>query len=280
MDIPSDQTTNAPVAQNTITRIISTMIALPVIFLGLYLGGWLFTLLIALVILVAALELTTIMHAGKTGTITVLSLVYVLATGLSFAYIGGAVWLLIALGGAVVVLALEMALPLFVQRDIGRSVVLTLLLFALGHVAGFAMALRNDDAGILWWLLILFATFAADTLAFAGGRAYGRTPLLPEWSPKKTLEGTFTGVVGAIVLGMAALFLYRLVYPPLVLIVVVAPLFAVVGDLLESKFKRVYHVKDSSIKGLNVVPGHGGMLDRIDSLSFVVVFVYVATLLL
>jgi phosphatidate cytidylyltransferase len=280
MDVSSNRTTPQGVPQNTVTRIISTMIALPIIFFTLYTGGWLFTLLIALVILVAALELTTIMHEGKTGIITFVSVAYVLATGLSYAYVGGVVWLLIAFGGAGVVFILDLLMPLLERREISRTAVLTVLLFALGHVAGFAMALRNDYAGIFWWLLILFATFAADTLAFAGGRTYGKTPLLPEWSPKKTLEGTITGVVGAIVLGMGALFLFRLVYPPLIFIVVVAPLFAVVGDLMESKFKRIYHVKDSSVMGLNVVPGHGGMLDRIDSLSFVVVFVYLALLFL
>jgi phosphatidate cytidylyltransferase len=264
MDVSSNRTTPQGVPQNTVTRIISTMIALPIIFFTLYTGGWLFTLLIALVILVAALELTTIMHEGKTGIITFVSVAYVLATGLSYAYVGGAVWLLIAFGGAGVVFTLDLLMPLLERREISRTAVLTVLLFALGHVAGFAMALRNDYAGIFWWLLILF----------------GKTPLLPEWSPKKTLEGTITGVVGAIVLGMGALFLFRLVYPPLIFIVLVAPLFAVVGDLMESKFKRIYHVKDSSVMGLNVVPGHGGMLDRIDSLSFVVVFVYLALLFL
>lgn len=267
------------IERNTIIRILSTAIGLPIIFVGLYSGGVLFTLLILMVMAVAAVELTTIIHEHKIGVVTFTALVYVLAVSLSFAYSSTVVWLGIVTAGGLIILVAELWKPLFGQQDVRRSLMLVGLLVGLGHVGGFAIILRERPDGLFWWLLILIATFATDTLAFAGGRTYGKTPLLPDWSPKKTVEGTLTGIVGAILIGMAALFVYRLMFPSLMLIAAGAPIFAVLGDLLESKFKRVYHAKDSSVKGLNPVPGHGGILDRIDSLSFVVIFVYLILLL-
>jgi phosphatidate cytidylyltransferase len=276
----SERQTAQVVAPNTIIRILSTVVALPVIFAALYAGGWWFTVLILAVILVATLELTTIIHEGKIGIMTYVSLAYVVAVALSFAYGSQTLWLTITILGALGVFVAELWQPLLGRRDVQRTLVLVTLVVVLGHVAGFAIALRLRPDGLFWWLLVLIATFGADTLAFAGGRTYGRTPLLPEWSPKKTVEGTVTGVVGAAMIGMGALMLYRLVYLPTVLIVMTAPFFAVIGDLLESKFKRIYHVKDSFVRGLNIVPGHGGMLDRIDSLSLVLIFTYLALQLL
>ena len=134
-----------------------------------------------------------------------------------------------------------------------------------------------DGAGVsvgLWWLfLAILAVYAADTAAYCVGRLFGRHRMAPGVSPGKTWEGAAGGLAGAII---AATLLG--VLTPLGLQVWQAALTGVIlgvvspaGDLLESKVKRWAGVKDSG----RIFPGHGGMLDRLDSLlpSFIVVYV-------
>ena len=128
-----------------------------------------------------------------------------------------------------------------------------------------------------WWLLMAILTvYAADTGAYAVGRVLGRHRMAPNISPGKTWEGTAGGlvfaVVAAVVLGL--LFPVRLEIWHLAMIGVILGAVSPIGDLLESKLKRLADAKDSG----NLFPGHGGMLDRLDSLlpSLIVVYILVA----
>ncbi len=116
---------------------------------------------------------------------------------------------------------------------------------------------------LIWFLL--FCTWASDTFAYFGGSKFGKHKIVPHISPNKTLEGFIAGFVGTIVTG----FVYAvLVGLPTTFCVVLAALIGVVapvGDLFESKLKRVSGIKDSG----QLLPGHGGVLDRFDSLLFV-----------
>lgn len=122
---------------------------------------------------------------------------------------------------------------------------------------------------LLW--TVMFATWASDTFAYFGGRAFGKTKLLPKVSPKKTREGALCGFVGCI----ATVWLLGNVwlgYPllPILLLGIGIGIFAPLGDLVESILKRSCAIKDSG----NFFPGHGGVLDRCDSLIFSVPFAY------
>lgn len=122
--------------------------------------------------------------------------------------------------------------------------------------------LHNDGAG--WLLLALAIVWATDTGAYFAGRALGRHKLSPRISPNKTVEGLLGGLVAgvAVALGGAALLGER--GPELALVALVATLmvlFSVVGDLFESMLKRHVGAKDSG----TLIPGHGGLLDRLDS---------------
>jgi phosphatidate cytidylyltransferase len=129
------------------------------------------------------------------------------------------------------------------------------------------MALIHIDShwnrGAQWTLFVLALSFAADTGAFFVGRQFGRLPLAPLVSPKKTWEGVIGGMLlalaagafGAVWFGQAALR-----FVPLCL---AAAAFSVVGDLTESMLKRHVHLKDSG----RLFPGHGGVLDRVDSVT-------------
>ncbi|HEX2078741.1 MAG TPA: phosphatidate cytidylyltransferase [Longimicrobium sp.] len=150
--------------------------------------------------------------------------------------------------------------------------------FGAGYAAlgAFALFLRHlpgvDDAG--HGAALLFApvllTWASDTFAYFGGRAFGRRKLIPRVSPGKTVEGALSGLVGSVAIGAGyALFLARFDgYVPGVLegavLGLVVSVTGQLGDLVESLWKRDVDVKDSG----TLLPGHGGALDRFDSLLF------------
>lgn len=115
-----------------------------------------------------------------------------------------------------------------------------------------------------WVLFTLALVWAADTGAFFAGRWFGRLPLAPRVSPKKTWEGVFGGILAsALVAWVAARYIFVLEVWPFVVTCVAVAAVSVVGDLTESMLKRAVGLKDSG----SVFPGHGGMLDRIDSVT-------------
>ncbi|MFC1940109.1 phosphatidate cytidylyltransferase [Chloroflexota bacterium] len=147
----------------------------------------------------------------------------------------------------------------------------------IGWLLGYLVALRDLDTNRTWqsWVfLALFATFASDTAALFTGRAIGRHRLAPRISPGKTWEGTVGGVVAAIIVSLLFTlptpFLLTLSWQQAVLLGLLASIFGQLGDLVESLLKRSMGVKDSS----KLVPGHGGFLDRMDSVVFAGVVVY------
>jgi len=116
----------------------------------------------------------------------------------------------------------------------------------------------------LWVLFTLALVWAADTGAFFAGRWFGRVPLAPRVSPKKTWEGVFGGIVAsALVAWFCARYVFSVEVWPFVVTCVAVAALSVVGDLTESMLKRAVGLKDSG----SVFPGHGGMLDRIDSVT-------------
>jgi phosphatidate cytidylyltransferase len=117
---------------------------------------------------------------------------------------------------------------------------------------------------LLGGLLIL--NFMVDTAAFFTGKRFGKTKLWEAVSPKKTVEGALGGVVASVI--CAALYWHNLLTPVsvgMVLFFIFLACCAQIGDLVQSKLKRQFHIKDSS----SLIPGHGGVYDRIDSLLFV-----------
>jgi phosphatidate cytidylyltransferase len=147
---------------------------------------------------------------------------------------------------------------------------------AYGGLGLYSIAgLRAQSQGLGWVIAALTVTWANDTLAYFAGRLFGRHKLYPEVSPNKTWEGFAGGLVGSVL----GLFVARAVYvsalTPLDCVVLgtLGGVLGPLGDLSESMLKRAYGVKDSS----RLIPGHGGVLDRIDALLFngPLVYVYV-----
>lgn len=121
--------------------------------------------------------------------------------------------------------------------------------------------LRWTDNG--WWLfLAIVATSAYDTMAFLIGRTFGKHKITPKISPKKTWEGTIGGFIGSIpVAGVIGYYFLSLDFFQIMLFGILTGILAFFGDLLVSLYKRYLGVKDMGI----LIPGHGGLLDRIDS---------------
>lgn len=135
---------------------------------------------------------------------------------------------------------------------------------------GFSSVLmiRFIDDGLLYISILFTAIWACDICALYGGKAFGKTPF-SSLSPNKTLEGTLTGMAAASISIGLICYLLHVSYWMIPLGAIIA-LLGQFGDLYESLIKRSYNVKDSS----NLLPGHGGILDRFDSTLFVFPMAY------
>ncbi|MCL6585715.1 MAG: phosphatidate cytidylyltransferase [Anoxybacillus sp.] len=131
---------------------------------------------------------------------------------------------------------------------------------------GFHYFMETRLAGLSLMFYALFIIWATDTGAYFTGRAFGRRKLWPEISPNKTVEGSIGGTVCALIVALIyQWFTDSFASVPLLLVMtLVLSVVGQMGDLVESAFKRHYGVKDSG----NLLPGHGGILDRFDSLLF------------
>jgi phosphatidate cytidylyltransferase len=123
---------------------------------------------------------------------------------------------------------------------------------------------REPSAGPLWTLFVLMLIWVADVSAYFAGRRFGQHKLAPRISPGKTREGVYGALVGTALFAGVAGWLIEPVpvgHALLIVLATVTVLFSIVGDLFESLIKRQSNLKDSG----SLLPGHGGMLDRIDS---------------
>ncbi len=136
----------------------------------------------------------------------------------------------------------------------------------------FIWVRRIPESGPNWVTFILASVMAGDAGGYFGGRAFGKRKLWPAVSPKKTVEGSISSFVASIGFGLitARLTLPQLGWVEVVLVAAVVNVLAQLGDLLESMLKRAHHATDSGW----IFPGHGGVLDRTDSLVLPVVFIY------
>ncbi len=148
-----------------------------------------------------------------------------------------------------------------------RPFSLFILLFGvlyIGYTLGHFLWLRNQQDGALWVFFVLLVTWAGDAAAYYTGKMWGSRPLAPQLSPNKTREGLLGGLIAAPIMAwIGHLWFFPIVTPLDCLILgILLTGLGVLGDLSESALKRHAGVKDSS----SLIPGHGGMFDRIDSL--------------
>jgi phosphatidate cytidylyltransferase len=147
----------------------------------------------------------------------------------------------------------------------------------IGWMLSYWVELRSLEVGkeLVFWAM--FTTFTSDTSAFFVGKAWGKHALAPSISPSKTWEGAVGGLLASIIASLILRTIFQLPfsYWQIALLGCVISLFAQLGDLVESLLKRNTGVKDAG----KIIPGHGGILDRIDSLIFTGVIVYYCVVL-
>jgi len=156
-----------------------------------------------------------------------------------------------------------------VTRGTGQQAILgAFSMLYIGMPLGLLAALNIGRHGWRATVLLIATVVVSDSMQFYTGRTFGRHPLAPAISPKKTVEGAIGGAIaGTLFMALAG----PIVFPehsPMLLAVLgfVMVLLGILGDLFESRLKREANVKDSS----SLIPGHGGVLDRIDALLFVI----------
>ncbi len=155
---------------------------------------------------------------------------------------------------------------------LGEMFARLLPVFYLGLLASYIILL--DKISELGGLLLIFAfvvTWTIDTFAYFGGKSFGKHKLSPVLSPGKTREGFVFGLLGAVLAGILCKMTFLdLEWSKVIVMSIVSGLIGQIGDLFESAIKRHCKVKDSS----NILPGHGGILDRFDSFLFTMPVIY------
>jgi phosphatidate cytidylyltransferase len=149
--------------------------------------------------------------------------------------------------------------PSALLRDLGAGV---FILVYIGFMASFTVLLTAQDGGQFWTLAFLIVVVSVDTGAYASGLTFGKHPMAPVISPKKTWEGFAGSVAAALIAGiLLAIFMLQQPWWVGVILALVMVITATMGDLAESLIKRDLGIKDIS----TWLPGHGGFLDRVDS---------------
>lgn len=248
-------------------RLLTSLVLAPLIVAALLVGGGLWALVGLVFALIGLEEFYTVCSAHHRAAAPWVGL----ASGALL--IGGFYWANAALALGALVGALLVSLIMW--RDLRAAFMTAAGVAYVAAPLGMLIALRAGDNGV-WWVITLFCVSAGtDTFAYFGGRLWGRRKLAPSISPSKTVEGAVIGALGGFALSLAALWVGGNFSAAAVVMMAFGPSVAIIGDLFESAFKRHYHVKDSHLAHLNLLPGHGGVLDRIDSALFIAVYGYV-----
>ncbi|AKU91363.1 phosphatidate cytidylyltransferase [Vulgatibacter incomptus] len=265
--------------RNLVLRVASALLLLPIVLGLLWLGGIAAILLVVFAIVMVASEFYKMAGVRASHPAAILGLV----ASASLAWIGASIdtrWPG-ALGVLVLVPLASVALyTLFppdgdLRKAAASSGFVALMPGYAGLGLGAVVALRAmpGHAGITWTLVAIGVTWANDTGAYFAGRLFGRHKLYPLISPNKTWEGFVGGMASSVLICFLIKWIYAvevLHFWDCVIVGVVGGVLGPLGDLSESMLKRAFGVKDSG----RIMPGHGGIFDRVDALMFVAPWVF------
>jgi phosphatidate cytidylyltransferase len=262
------------------SRVLTAAVGLPAIILAILLGPAPFAIFLAVVSAGCTVELAGLFSAERRGPASLVATLWAAALATRFlTSLGDAPGLLITLPLVVLLLLL---LPAGARRQPFSSWSWSIAAaFYAGWLVGHWGGLYTLESGVSLVLFGLLTTFGYDTTAYFAGRALGRHKLAPSLSSGKTWEGVAGGFLGAVAIALGAYLLLPHVLGPLpfgmaatALAAVLIAVTAQVGDLVESALKRSAGVKDAG----RLLPGHGGMLDRFDSVLLTGTVLYYVSL--
>ena len=260
-----------------IGRLITAAVGIPVLALIVWGGGPVFTVAVAALAAIGAFEVCEMGHKRGLSPSRYFAAILAAALALSHFLLADQ-WstpeylpvLAISVGLAAV--ALIFLFPLGGNLRV-RKVGITLgAIVYPGALLAHAPLLRGTEQGLEWVIFLLAVTFSTDTAAYIVGKAIGKRPLAPTVSPNKTWEGAIAGLFGALTAAVVAAWALKLdaAVPAIVILGALMGVVGQAGDLFESKLKRLADVKESGW----LLPGHGGVLDRLDSIVFNLALVY------
>ena len=261
-----------------VKRWITSIVVLPLLFLLIYRGGaMLFAGFIGVISILAIWEYLHIVFPDRErpwAPHSIPSLAFVFGPVMVWAAYQHYPQVILGVFGLNLILSAVLSFPQFksspsVVDSIFKQV---LLLIYIPVFLSYLVVIRSGPTGVVWIFFLLSIVFSGDTGAYYAGTYWGRHKLCPAVSPGKTWEGSIGGIAVNIGVGslFKQLFLPELPWGYSLLLFVVVGIAGQVGDLFESLLKRVGNMKDSG----SILPGHGGILDRIDALLFAAPVIY------
>jgi phosphatidate cytidylyltransferase len=271
--------------RNLALRVASALLLFPLLVAVTWIGGFPFAILLACAAALGAFELVSMFDEVGAPELFGVAVAGLLPVATWFAATHSArgypaiVPALVAVG-AVALLTMNLFRPGPIEHAPRRAGISVLSWMYTGLLISTAAGLRVRF-GFVWLMLAFVVSWLNDILAYFAGRFFGKTPLYPRVSPKKTWEGFAGGMAGSILGALGTKIVFRWLPCPAgeefllswmgcVGVGIGAGVLGPIGDLAESMFKRAAGKKDSG----RLIPGHGGLLDRIDALLFVLPWVY------
>ena len=237
------------------TRVLSALVLAPVVLAAVWLGGWVFRALIAVGAVLSAAEWVNLVPNSRKTPALLLS-----AGGVLLALV---VQIVAGPLPAMVVAVIAAIAVALVGSGADRWLLGAGVIYVAAGIAGLMWLRDQPDVGLSLFLFTMLAVWATDVGAYAAGRTIGGPKLAPRISPKKTWAGLIGGMASSALVGWGVAMAFGAQRPLLALAVGgVLAVVAQAGDLFESAVKRRFNVKDSG----HLIPGHGGILDRIDGL--------------
>jgi len=257
-----------------LTRIITALIGIPVLLYIIISGGLILNVAITVIALIGVYEIYRAFSKNYRPIKSIGYLSLILVTWASF-YDYLPLELIFGLLTIMAMIVVVKAYPKYTIIDVSLTIFGVLY---LGFLFPFVSLVREMAMGEFLVWLIFISAWGTDTFAYFTGYFLGKNKLAPVLSPKKTIEGAIGGVIGAALLAFVYTWLYGTYYNGnmmqfIIIIPVITALSSVVaqlGDLSASAIKRLFDVKDFG----SILPGHGGILDRFDSVLFAAPFIY------
>ena len=249
-------------------RLYSALVFIPLLYVGIrYSPPWLFSLLISAVAFFALWEFLSLYFSDSRSIGT--KVLSCLATALLLLTMHNGLpqtVLLVLLATVTIILAGFFIAPSTTKQRLPRWLAYIFGVFYVGLLLGYFTLLRNLEHGVALVFFVIIVTWLSDTGGFFVGKSFGQHPLAPTLSPKKTIEGLLGGIVFSVIGAIISQFTFVPFFSVIQcgMLGVGLALLGSIGDLAESAIKRSVQVKDSG----TIIPGHGGALDRVDSLLF------------